>query len=197
MQEALEMLQKGRPADAMETLAAALEAPTVSERDAALEEAALMFDRKALQYAECTNARWGCEADAKRIRSLKSQSPAVPPLPDRDAILEEVASEWDRRRKYGEDDMTASDIRSLQSAPARRMLDAEEVRDVLSDARAALVDVGGEAGRAAAFALTQTASRRLGLDLDAAAAKEDKTCPYCCQPHSRLTSCWRKPEGSR
>ena len=73
VKEALQMLARGRPADAQETLSAALDAPTDDRavRDAALEEAAQEFDRIASASAGTMYAKVVAN-HAKRTRALQS-----------------------------------------------------------------------------------------------------------------------------
>lgn len=151
VREALQMLARGRPADAQETLSAALDAPTVSERDAALREAVKALER-VFYYA-------------------------------------------------------ASDVvRGLMLEPPRRMLDAEEVRRILLarfDGKVPdgvpVEDVPGFI--AGANAQIRLISERLGVDLDAAPAKDTRqtcTCLGSCKGAEGLGKGWKCAlEGSR
>lgn len=102
MEEALEMLRKGRPADAEQTLAAALEAPIVSERDAALAEAEAIAERCRKERETLATNEWAAERPATAQASLEGKM-----------------SEAERIRDA---------IHARRSTPARRMLDAEVQR---------------------------------------------------------------------
>lgn len=107
VKEALQMLARGRPADAQETLSAALDAPTSDRavRRVALEEARTILDEAARIGGE---ERWGTGAETPlvgRLASLLTAAKPIEPWRDpsfmgamaakqgllRDAALEEAA----------------------------------------------------------------------------------------------------------
>ena len=162
MQEALKMIAKGRPQDAAETLSAALEAPTISERDAALAEAEAIAERCRKERETLANN------EHKASRGVAAQSSLL--------------------GKQSEAERIRDAIRARRAAPARRMLDAEEVREALSaemyeGPRGTMTNterIWNEAVRACGTAL--------GLDLDAAPARcnacghafhDDNACSAC------------------
>jgi predicted Zn-ribbon and HTH transcriptional regulator len=112
IQEALEMIAKGRPQDAAETLSAAPEAPTLSERDAALNEV-LGIVHRLLEWQGPTPV-----GDA--IRALQSAPAQVVSKAD---VREALLASAQRARNVAERaevDMLAERLGlDLDAAPAR------------------------------------------------------------------------------
>lgn len=182
MREALEMLKQGRPADAQETLAAALEAPTehLASSDG---------ERRLRHFLDAQPA----SRRARLLLELDGVKEAA-----HDAALEEAnAAVSAAFRECERGTTTGTDFRNdvlymvreshqridaLKSAPARRMLDAEEARqalfEMLDGCKSAVAECKGHPLSRASWdgsakALRDLASR-LGMDLDAAPAKDER-----------------------
>lgn len=182
VKEALQMLARGRPADAQETLSAALDAPTddfMSDPPSDTRDLRVFF---AMHTGTLT---------AKRRDFLGAQFERALAAA-RDAALEEAREimggafrEVDAVRtegagyRSGASDLHAmaqARLAALQSAPAQ-VVSVAKVREVLADVLAAF-RVIGPAGEGGVYALKREA-RRLGVDLDAAPVSQGPRACVC------------------
>lgn len=190
VKEALQMLARGRPADAQETLSAALDAPTDDRavRRVALEEARTILDEAARIGGE---EQWGTGAETPlvgRLASLLTAAKPIEPWRDpsfmgamaakqgllRDAALEEAKHVLiNAGMPGGVGEAAALVLDTLKSAPAQLVSKAEVRESCL-----ALIARGGPW----AFAANRIA-RDLGVDLDT--APECESCGTVDEPRTK------------
>lgn len=163
VREALQMLARGRPADATETLSAALDAPTddrAVRRTVQREQMKRDFETLANEKHHSSVFR-ASERIRLYLEDVEGRLSSA-----RDAALEEAAlwfedsdpgTEWDAKT-------AAAEMCALQSAPAQ-VVSVAKVREAI------LRHYGGDA-LADRRDLLDSVARDLGVDLDAAPAKD-------------------------
>lgn len=192
VKEALQMLAMGRPADAQETLSAALEAPTGNDEmdalrrdNATLEEQRDRNLREAQHYREMyEQTQAGAVAAAERLRSERDAA--------RDGALEEAAQRCkavaDTYIVLTRPNIAAGEcavaIRALKFVPAERHIPEAEVRRVV---REVATEGSGSGPSSLMFSMANEILRRLGVDLDAAPA-----CNECGLVGAHKLQCGRR-----